>query len=113
MRRGLIPTLLLGFLLAGCGSSTNPPPSNTGTMTDTATSTVTPTSTVTVTSTVTATSTVTDVLPDASINSVPDAGCDEDAVGENYFIQNCTSGGNGTPILRQLPTVVANHCNPS
>jgi hypothetical protein len=44
----------------------------------------------------------------------PDAGgaCDEDAVGENYFIQNCTPGGNGTPILRQLPTVVQNNCKP-
>jgi hypothetical protein len=45
---------------------------------------------------------------DATIN-----GCDEDAVGENYFIQNCTpGGGNGTPILRQLPTAVQNNCQP-
>jgi len=87
MHRGLIPALLVGFLLAGCGSS-NPSPSNT------ATSTVTTTVTTTVTGT------------------TPDAGCDEDAVGENYYIQNCAPGGNGTPILRQLPTAVQNNCQP-
>ncbi len=100
MRRGFIPALLLGLLLVGCNSTNSASPSNTAT--STATSTVTSTATSTVTSSVT--STVTD--------TTPDAGCDEDAVGENYYIQNCTPGGNGTPILRQIPTVVQNNCQP-
>jgi hypothetical protein len=88
MRRGLIPALLVGFLLAGCGSST--PGNNNPQQSD-----ATP-------------NTVQDAQPDVTINSGPDAGCDEDAVGENYYIQNCTPGGNGTPILRQIPT----NCQP-
>ena len=92
MRRGFIPALLLGLLLVGCNSTNSASPSNTATSTATST----------VTSSVT--STVTD--------TTPDAGCDEDAVGENYYIQNCTPGGNGTPILRQIPTVVQNNCQP-
>ena len=96
MRRGLIPALFVGFLLAGCGSTKNQQPTNT--VTSTATSTVTNTVTNTVASTVTSTGT----------DTTRDAGCDEDAVGENYYIQNCTPGGNGTPILRQIPT----NCQP-
>ena len=103
MRRRLIPVLLVGFLYAGCSSGNSPPPTNTSTNTASNTS----TNTASNTSTNTSTSTVTNTSPDAG------SGCDEAAVGENYFIQNCTPGGNGTPILRQLPTVVANHCNPS
>ena len=58
------------------------------------------------------TSTVTSSVTSTVTDTTPDAGCDEDAVGENYYIQNCTPGGNGTPILRQIPTVVQNNCQP-
>jgi len=106
MRRGLIPALLVGFLLAGC-SSKNPPATNPNTSTSTSTSSSTGTVTSSSTGTVTSTSTGT--------GTSPDAGCDEDAVGENYYIQNCIPGGNGTPILRlpdQAKKLVANSCQP-
>jgi hypothetical protein len=40
--------------------------------------------------------------PDAS-DAVVAGTCDEDALGESYFIINCTPGGGGTPVLRQDP----------
>jgi hypothetical protein len=39
----------------------------------------------------------------ATTETNPDAGCDEDAVGEDYFIKNCNPGGGGTPVARQNP----------
>jgi hypothetical protein len=98
MRKGLIPALLVGFLLAGCGSST---PNKTDQLPPDADSSV---------------PVPKDAVPqDAPIipgDTGPNAGCDEDAVGTNYYILNCIPGGNGTPILRQLPTAVQNNCQP-
>ena len=91
--QGILTVLLGGLLLGGCGSSGKqadgpvppPPPQEAG---ETA-------------------------LPDASAGAScpqPDASdavvagtCDEDAVGEDYFIKNCNPGGGGTPVLRQDP----------
>jgi hypothetical protein len=42
-------------------------------------------------------------LDSAPSVETPDAGCDEDAVGEDYFIKNCKPGGGGTRVARQNP----------
>lgn len=75
MRGQLLRGLLLGLFLVGCGAGSG------GGQVDTR-----------------------QPHPDtAPPVTTPDAGCDEDAVGENYFIKNCSLGGGGTPVLRQNP----------
>ena len=78
MRGQLLRGLFMGLFLAGCGSG-NPGPQVDGPPPP--------------------------PPPDAPsvILDNPDAGCDEDAVGEDYFIKNCTPGGGGTQVLRQNP----------
>jgi hypothetical protein len=78
MREESIRVLLVGLLLAGCGSGSN------GGQVDAAPY----------------------YSPDTSVvgpPATPDAGCDEDAVGESYFILNCSPAGGGTPVSRQNP----------
>jgi hypothetical protein len=79
--QGILTVLLGGLLLGGCGSSktqVDGPPLQ---KLDAA---------------------VSCPQPDAS-DAVVAGTCDEDALGESYFIINCTPGGGGTPVLRQDP----------
>ncbi len=89
--QGILTVLLGGLLLGGCGSSgkqadahVDLQPDDTGVQLDTS---------VVVSSC---------PQPDAS-DAVVAGTCDEDALGESYFIINCTPGGGGTPVLRQDP----------
>jgi len=96
MRRQWIGGVLMALALAACGSSNNTPPdtrpysrpeTNASAGVDTG---------------------ISDTnIADAGVQpNDPDAGCDEDAMGENYCIIN-SPGGNGTTVARQNPVPYA------
>ena len=94
MRRQWIGGLLMGLMLAGCGSSgTNSPDTrprdrpDTNSVPEDASTQDAPASE--------------DVSP-SSIDTGTDPSCDEATLGEDYCIRN-SPGGNGTPVAQQKP----------